>query len=395
MAHFQRRIIFAAILIHVFVMVATSEPVAIPTPSPSAIAYQKISDFVWGSNQILTLLLPVAAIVAASRLRVATATNRKYLTFTLVAAIFLFLRWLIQMPLERLRVNALNQAKNAVGPSFAAWSVDRFLDSLPTIIVSILVSLLVFLIINKSPRRWWLWTTAVFSLLALVVLTGEPLTQEHRPIGNSPIEIKIADLAMRAGVPPDSIFLEKCEPFDSCDIAHVSGLGPTRVILLNEELLARYPEDWTIQTVAHEAKHLVADDNLVGWIVLTLIFSAFFGLANLVCRKLIFCFPKQLGLTSIGDPLAFPLMILVLNLVYLTALPPINLFRQHVEFEADRFALELTHKNRAFAEMVSGWTTESKTRVPSPSRFFMLFRSSHPSDAERIAFANEDQSKNK
>jgi STE24 endopeptidase len=86
-------------------------------------------------------------------------------------------------------------------------------------------------------------------------------------------------------------------------------------------------------------------------------------------------------------------MLLVLNIMFLIALPPINMFRQHVEFEADLYGLELTHQNQALAEMVSNWTTRSKHRVPNPSLFFMLFRSSHPSDATRISLANEFQLK--
>ena len=76
-------------------------------------------------------------------------------------------------------------------------------------------------------------------------------------------------------------------------------------------------------------------------------------------------------------------------------LPPVNAFRQHVEFEADRYGLELTHENEVLAEMVSSWTAKSNLRMPNPSLFFMLFRSSHPSDATRISFANEYQLKDK
>jgi Zn-dependent protease with chaperone function len=165
--------------------------------------------------------------------------------------------------------------------------------------------------------------------------------------------------------------------------------------LLNKGLFTAYPESLTLQTVAHESKHYVKDDNLTGWVVMTLILLVFFFLLDRVCRLIIGKFSKQLGFTSIAHPAALPLMILVLNVIFLIALPPINMFRQHVEFEADRYGLELTHNNQALAEMVSSWTTKSKTRMPNPSLFFMLFRSSHPSDATRITFANEFQVKDK
>jgi len=78
-----------------------------------------------------------------------------------------------------------------------------------------------------------------------------------------------------------------------------------------------------------------------------------------------------------------------LILTYLVAFPSVNKYRKYVEFEADRFGLEMTQENEALAKMVSSWSTESKNRITEPSVFYMFFRASHPSDAERISFANE------
>lgn len=388
-----------AIIIGTFILssavAAFASPIAVPTPTEQAVEYHNVSNIVWGVNQFLALLLlPVALLILGSRTRISNKLKySKYLTVVIFATIFSTLNWLIQLPLDRIRTNNLNQIKSDAGLPVMQWILSQFLQALPSIVLSILVALLVYWLINRSLPKWWLWATGVFSFLLLVVLVFEPYTTTHKPLGQSPVEVKISALAEQIGIPTDSIVLEDCEPFDSCEIAHVTGLGPTRLILLNKGLFDAYPESWTLQTFAHESKHYVKDDNLVGWIVLTLILLVFFFLLDRVCGMIIQRFSKQLGFTSIGQPSALPLMILVLNIMYLIALPPINLFRQHVEFEADRYGLELTHQNQVLAEMVSNWTTESKHRMPDPSLFFMLFRSSHPSDATRISFANEFQSK--
>lgn len=391
------QLIIIGILILLSVFTVFSNPVAIPTPTTETVEYHQLSNIVWGVNAILTLLLPLAFLILGlgSRLSTKILKYGKYLTFVIFEIIFFTLNWLIQLPLERIRSTARNQLENDPILPIPQWIFSQFLQSLPMIIVSILASLFVFWLINKSPQKWWLWTTCLASFLFLGFLVFEPLTTTHNPLGQSPVEIKIVELTERIGIPQDSIVLEDCDPIEKCDIAHVSGLGPTRIILLNKGLLNTYPESWLIQTFAHEAKHYVKDDNIVGWVVMTLILLVFFFLIDRFCRMIIQRFSKQLGIASIGQPAALPLMILVLNMMYLIALPPINIFRQHVEFEADRYGLELTHGNQALAEMVSNWTTESKYRVPNPSLFFMLFRSSHPSDAERITFANEYQVKGK
>jgi STE24 endopeptidase len=374
------------------VLTVPADPVAVPIPTEQALQYQDVRDLAWGINQFLTLLVPVALMILASR---TTLTRKlgKYPTFAIHAAILFMLSCLVQLPFDRIRSNALNRTEGNPSLPFAQWVLERFPGSLATIAFSVLAALFVFWLINRSPRRWWLWATGVFSFLFLAFLIGESLTAKYRPLGQTPVEIRIAELADRIGVPRGSVVLEDCEPFDRCEIAHVSSLGPTRVILLNKALFENYPEAWSVQSFAHEAKHFLKDDNLTGWLVMTALLLVFFWLLDRISRLLIGRFPGRFGIASPGEPAALPLVVLILSVLYLIALPPVNIFRQHVEFEADRFGLELTNENEEFAKMVSSWTARSKTRVPDPGLLFMLFRSSHPSDADRIAYANERQSK--
>lgn len=391
------RIISFGILIHLLVLSVLSDPVAVPAPTQQAVDYHNVGNIVWGVNAILTLLLPVVFLILGLGTRISNKFLKygKYLAVVILSAAFFILHWLIQLPLERIRTTTRNRLEDNPGVPIPQWIFDQLVGSLPLIIVSILAVLFVFWLINKSPRKWWLWATGVFSLLFLGFLVLEPLTIGHKPLGQTSVEVKMVELAERIGIPRDSIRLEECEPFDKCEIAHVSGLGPTRLVLLNKGLFDNYPESWTIQTFSHEAKHFVKDDNLTGWFVLTSILLFGFWLLDRICKAVIHRSSDRLGFTSIGEVAALPLMLLILNVMFLIALPPVNMFRQHVEFEADRYGLELAGDKKALAEMASSWTAKSKLRVPDPSLFFMLFRSSHPSDASRISFANEYQLKAK
>lgn len=392
---FAPRTIVAGVLILLLVVSVLSNPADLPTATDQALDYHNLSDLAWGVNKVLTLLLLAIFVIIGSTTHISgkLLTYGKYVASLFLAVIIFTLNWLIQLPFERIRTTARNQLEDDPNLPLLQWIFSQFLASLPFIIFSVVAALSVFWLINKSPRKWWLWTAAVFSFLFLFYLVIEPLTIDHQPLGQTPIEVKISELAEKIGVPRDSIVLENCEPFDKCDMAHVSGLGPTRLILLNKGLFENYPETWTIQTFAHESKHYLKDDNLTGWAVLTLIFLALFWFLDRICRVIIARFSTRLGFASMAHAAALPLVILVLHIMYLIALPPINIFRQHVEFEADRFGLELTHENKAFTEMVSSWAAESKLHTANPSLFFMLFRSSHLSDATRISFANEYRSR--
>lgn len=392
---FAPRTIVAGVLILLLVVSVLSNPADLPTATDQALDYHNLSDLAWGVNKVLTLLLLAIFVIIGSTTHISgkLLAYGKYAASLFLAVIIFTLNWLIQLPFERIRTTARNQLEDDPNLPLLQWIFSQFLASLPFIIFSVVAALSVFWLINKSPRKWWLWTAAVFSFLFLFYLVIEPLTIDHQPLGQTLIEVKISELAEKIGVPRDSIVLENCEPFDKCDMAHVSGLGPTRLILLNKGLFENYPETWTIQTFAHESKHYLKDDNLTGWAVLTLIFLALFWFLDRICRVIIARFSTRLGFASMAHAAALPLVILVLHIMYLIALPPINIFRQHVEFEADRFGLELTHENKAFTEMVSSWAAESKLHTANPSLFFMLFRSSHLSDATRISFANEYRSR--
>lgn len=392
---FAPRTIVAGVLILLLVVSVLSNPADLPTATDQALDYHNLSDLAWGVNKVLTLLLLAIFVIIGSTTHISgkLLAYGKYAASLFLAVIIFTLNWLIQLPFERIRTTARNQLEDDPNLPLLQWIFSQFLASLPFIIFSVVAALSVFWLINKSPRKWWLWTAAVFSFLFLFYLVIEPLTIDHQPLGQTLIEVKISELAEKIGVPRDSIVLENCEPFDKCDMAHVSGLGPTRLILLNKGLLENYPETWTIQTFAHESKHYLKDDNLTGWAVLTPIFLALFWFLDRICRVIIARFSTRLGFASMAHAAALPLVILVLHIMYLIALPPINIFRQHVEFEADRFGLELTHENKAFTEMVSSWAAESKLHTANPSLFFMLFRSSHLSDATRISFANEYRSR--
>jgi len=66
--------------------------------------------------------------------------------------------------------------------------------------------------------------------------------------------------------------------------------------------------------------------------------------------------------------------------------PFFNLFARHIEIEADRFGLELTHENQATAMM---FAKDAQSDLPPEwDAFFLTFRATHPSAGERICFAN-------
>jgi Zn-dependent protease with chaperone function len=79
--------------------------------------------------------------------------------------------------------------------------------------------------------------------------------------------------------------------------------------------------------------------------------------------------------------------VFLLTFFWIAILPFFNLFARHIELEADRFGLELTHQNHE-AAMVFVRDVQSGYVAPEWDTFFLIFQANHPSVAQRIEFAN-------
>jgi STE24 endopeptidase len=78
--------------------------------------------------------------------------------------------------------------------------------------------------------------------------------------------------------------------------------------------------------------------------------------------------------------------VFILTFLWLAILPFFNMFSRHIEPEADRFGLELTHQNPPAAKI---FVRDAQTSLaPDWGTFFLIFQATHPSIRERIEFAN-------
>jgi Zn-dependent protease with chaperone function len=375
-----------------FVTVNAGEQIEIPASSAKALEYHNASNWFWGLNQVVGLALPLLLLVTAwgaHLYQLASRISRQHRVVSLAsfAAIFFLLDRLVRLPIEYLWDRAYDDASGVQSQALIPWVANQVSGWVVPIVGLTLVAMLAYWLIGKSRRRWWLWASAGAAIVIVAFLLLEPFTQSYKPLGSSPLEQHIAELAARTGVPRSAIVIEHCDPASSCPPGRVIGIGPTRLMLLNDALLAHNPESWTLQTVAHEAKHFVKDDNIKALFLLSGLALAGLWFVHLTARAIVARWSGGVGFAELAHPTSLPLAVLSLSIFYLMVLPPVNAFRQHVELEADRYALELTRDNLARAQMLASWASD-KNRVTEWSAFFKLFRASHPSDVTRIQFSN-------
>jgi STE24 endopeptidase len=169
----------------------------------------------------------------------------------------------------------------------------------------------------------------------------------------------------------------------------VVGLGPASRILIPPWSLKLQTPDQFVVGVAHELKHYRMGDNWLALATVAALILAGAVLVHLAGNAVIRRRGERMGLKSLHDPAALPLIALILAIAWpLAGLPALNAIQRHAEHEADRFALEVTRDNRAFSQWQATVATQP-WRMVEEDVFTRLFLDNHPSAAERIRFGND------
>ena len=361
-------------------------PVAIPEPSAAAIALAHTHELIWGVNQLAQLALPALLLFtgAGARLRngcARLAGGNRIGTLVLFAATYLVLAALVSAVPDWWRDFA--SASPGDRPQVGAWVVSEIAPLIVKTVVAALFLWIPYWLIRRSPGLWWLYGAVALVPVAFAVLVAlpvfvDPLTTDYKPLDDHRLGAQIEALAARCGVGPIPIFV-------GGDDDTVVGLGPTNRILLQADIKkAETPEQIT-GTVSHELKHYVMGDNYKALAIVAVILLTGFWLADRIGRAAIARWHGRFGFTDLADPASLPLIVLILSAFWLCVLPLFNWEDRHIEHEADRFGLELSHTNRAEALLYARWAKDYPARY---DWFALAFRATHPSLADRINFAN-------
>ena len=259
-------------------------------------------------------------------------------------------------------------------------------------VIVVLVAWIPYWLLARSPHRWWLWSAV--SLLPIVALLFvlqplwiDPMFHTYKPLDDPRLRQMIATLAARGGLGDVPIVQSDGDGTDSCGVACVTGLGPSRRIVISDTAAAHYSEREIASIVGHEMKHYIEDDNVKAFVIASLLLLAGFWLTHRLGGVMVARWSRRFGIADLADPASVPLLVLCLTIVYVIADPVFLAYARHVEFEADRFGLEITKDNEAAATTLVK-DAQLAPIVPNPGWFATVFRENHPSIAQRIEFAN-------
>ena len=369
-----------------------SASVAVPEPSEKAMQYYRSGNVLWVVSQLVGLAIPALLLFTglSARMRsLARRIGRKW--FFIVGVYFILyslLAYVLDFPLAYYAGYVRQHAYGLSNQTFQKWLADSLKELAVGMVFGCLLLWLPYLLIRRSPRRWWLYTSLLSLPVMVFVMLVEPiwiapLFNRFGPMKDKQLEARILALAHRAGIEGGRVF-EVDKSVDTKTVnAYVTGLFGTKRIVLWDTLLAKLDADQVLFVMAHEMGHYVLHHVLLG--ILVGFVGVLIGL-YLVYRlsgMMLGRWKRRFGFEQLSDVASLPLILLLFQLISL-ALMPIGLAcSRYMEHEADRFALELTRDNHAAATAFVRLQSENLGN-PRPGLLYMLWRGSHPSLGERI-----------
>jgi len=273
--------------------------------------------------------------------------------------------------------------------SWGAWAVDLLKSYAVGAVIGGLALLGFYAVVHFAPR-WW-WAVGALGAAALVVLLSfvlpvlvEPVFNKFTPMAGGPLRTELIALAARDGVPVRDVLVADASRRTRAVNAYVSGLGPTRRIVVYDTMLTEATPDEVVSVVAHELGHAKDNDVLTGTVI-----GALGTAAAVIALFLLGAWGGLLrlaGVGSIGEPRGIGLLIAVATLAGLAAGPAQAFVSRRIEARADEHALVLTGDPATFEAMQRRLGTVNLSD-PDPPTWEYLMSASHPSTAERMAAA--------
>ncbi len=283
---------------------------------------------------------------------------------------------------------------------WSGWSADLakefVLDWGPTS----LGAMLLFWLIRRSPRRWWLWfwfpaMAAVFAGVFLAPILIDPLFSRFEPLAahDPGLVARLEQVVARGplSIPPERMFLMDASKRYTGVNAYVTGLGPSKRVVVWDTSLAAATPNQIAFIFSHEMGHYVL--NHIYWTLLFLgglTLAAFwmgFHIAGWLLRR----YSHVWAIESPADWAALPVYMVVLATLSLASEPLVNGYSRMHEHIADIYGQEAMHTiaadPRATAVQTFQLLGEKALETPEPHPFIEWWTYDHPAIHTRAAFA--------
>lgn len=270
--------------------------------------------------------------------------------------------------------------------TLATWLTDQGKGLLIGLVLGTLAIAVVYGVIRKAPRTWWLWgSLALIAFAMLVVAIApvylEPVFNKFTPLAESPLKREILSMARAQEIPARDVYEFNASKQTKRMSAHVSGLFGTTRISLNDNLMTRGSSEEIKAVLGHEIGHYVLNHVTKGITFIGLIIVAGFAFLRWSFDKVRSGYGARWGIRDVGDIAGLPLLLVLFSAFSLALTPIDNTLTRTMEAEADNYGLNASRQPDGFAQAALH-LSEYRKMTPGPIEEWVFY--DHPSGWNRI-----------
>ncbi len=270
--------------------------------------------------------------------------------------------------------------------TFGPWMGDQMKDLGVNVVLGGLLAMLLFGVVRRCPRTWWIWGAVVTNLfLIFTTLIAPvyivPIFNKVTRLNDPKIVDPILSLARANGIPAKDVYKIDASRQTTRMSANVSGFAHTMRITLNDNLLRRGSPEEIQAVMGHEMGHYVMHhihNGILFFFIVTAVAFAYlrWGLDWALQR-----WGEKWQIRGVGDTAVLPLVVLVVSIFGFVITPVMNTFSRTQEYEADMYGLNTSRQpdGEAQADIHLG---EYRKMNPGPIEEWIFF--DHPSGRNRI-----------
>ena len=254
------------------------------------------------------------------------------------------------------------------------------------LVMNVILFSIIYLLIRRVPKRWWLWgglVTSLFVIVAIVIspVLIEPLFNKYTPAPAGAVRDTVVEMAKANGVPSDKIFIYNGSKQSNRYTANVSGLFGSARVAMSDTMFKKDADIAEVRgVVGHEMGHYVHMHSL--W--MAGVFSLLAMIGFFLVDRL---FPLAMrllgarGVEGIADPAGLPVLFAVLSVLSLLATPVTSTLIRTMEADADNFSLQRVNEPDGLAKAL---VKTIEYRAATPGKLEEIIFYDHPSVGWRV-----------
>jgi Zn-dependent protease with chaperone function len=283
---------------------------------------------------------------------------------------------------------------------WGSWLWDQTKSFLLAWLVGSLLVMVLFWVIRRAPKRWWFWfwiptmAAVLFGVFVSPILV-DPMFNKFEPLEQrDPALVKqLEKVVARSGVslPPERMFFMQASQKVTSLNAYVTGFGPSKRLVLWDTTIAAATPDELSGIFGHELGHYALHHIVLGVLFSAALLLVGFFVGQRMTQWLLGRYGARWHIRSQSDWACLAVLVLVLNVLNFISEPIENAFSRSIEHAADVYGQEAIHGIVADPQTTTqqGFQRLGETSLddPTPHPFVEFWTFSHPSTADRAAFA--------